>query len=142
MEVFLQEKKFVVTDRETQRPKLEPIPSFRAPNAELRLSEFNKAVTNLPNQKSVGPDGIPAEMIKSCPTVRQYLFSIIQSIWKEEKLPDSFALTRFIMIYNKKGSVDDPVMYRYIALLNHANKILSHIILMHLIGVCELHLKD
>ena len=124
-----------------QRSKLEPIPSFRAPNTELNVSEVNKAVTNLPNQKTVGPDGIPVETIKSCPAVRQYLFSIIQSIWKEEKLPDSFVLTRFIMIYNKKGSVDDPVMYRYIVLLNHAYKILSHIILIHLIGVCELHLK-
>ena len=138
---FLQEK-FAATEREAQRPEMEQIPSYRAPNAELTLSEFNKAVAKLPNHKAVGPDGIPAEVIKSCPAVRRCLFTIIQSIWKEEKLPDSFALARFTMIYQKKGSVDDPAMYRCIALLNHAYKILSHIILMRLTDVCELHLKD
>ena len=121
---------------------MESIPSYRAPNAEQTLSEFNKAVARLPNQKTVGPDGIPAEIIKSCPVVRNCLFTIVQAIWREEKLPDSFALTRFIIIYKKKGSVDDPAMYRCIALLNHAYKILSHIILMRLTDVCELYLKD
>ena len=117
------------------------IPTYRAPDSALTRLEFDSAVAKMPNFKAVGPDGIPAEVIKYCPSVKTVLFEIVQKMWEEEELPAGFAQARFVMLY-KKDSANDPGNYRCIALLNHAYKILSRIILMRLIGKREAHLQD
>ena len=81
------------------------------------------------NSKAAGPDGIPVEAIKYCPTVRKALFEIVHAMWHHESIPDGFVNANFVMIY-KKGNVNDPANYRCITLLNHAYKILSRIMLV------------
>ena len=75
-------------------------------------------------------------------TVKKALFKIIVSIWEQERLPKDFAQAKFTMLFKNKGSDDDPSKYRCIALLNHAYKILSRIIMLRLVQKSELHLQD
>ena len=93
------------------------------------------------NSKAAGPDGIPVEAIKYCPTVRKALYEIVHAMWHHESIPDGFVNANFVMIY-KKGNVNDPANYRCIALLNHVFKILSQIMLARLTVQCDGFLKD
>ena len=108
----------------------------------LNRAEFEAAVRKMGNFKATGPDDIPAELIKHCKDIKELLFYIVQRIWEEEQLPPGFALANFVMLYKNKGSSDDPSKYRCITLLNHAYKILSHIILKRLTAECENFLED
>ena len=134
--------KFKATPAECQRPEMPKIPDFRAAGAALTRQEFERAVATMPNHKAVGPDGIPAEAIKFCPAVKDSLFEIVQKIWELETLPQGFAQANFTMLYKNKGSSNDPSKYRCIALLNHAYKILSKIILARLVVQCGGSLQD
>ena len=50
--------------------------------------EIRKAIIQLKNRKSAGPDGIPAEALKADPTVSvEMLHSLFQKIWEEEDIP-------------------------------------------------------
>ena len=93
------------------------------------------------NNKAAGPDGIPAEAIKYCPQVKRALFEIINDMWTHEKIPDGFVKANFVMLY-KKGSTNDPANYRCIALLNHAFKTLSQIMLARMTAQCDGFLQD
>ena len=62
-------------------------------------------------------------------------------MWEQESIPDDFVNAKFVMLY-KKGSANDPANYRCIALLNHAFKILSHIMLARLTEQCDGFLQD
>ena len=46
------------------------------------------------------------------------------------------------MLFKNKGSREDPIRYRCIALLNHAYKVLSIILLGRMVGISEAFLKD
>ena len=138
---FLRDK-FKQTDQEVNRPEMDDIPSYRSPNSVLTRREFDTAVACMKNNKAVGPDGIPAEAIKYSSAVKDTLFEIVEAIWEQETLSEGFAQAKFVMIYKNKGSSNDPSNYRCIALLNHAYKILSRIILMRLTGNGENYLPD
>ena len=136
-------KKFEATKRERDvRPAMPEIPSFRSRDSALTRKEFEDAVTDMPNFKATGPDRIPAELIKYCPNIREVLFFIVERIWNEEKLPEGFAEANFVLLFKNKGSPNDPTKYRCIALLNHAYKILSKIILVRLTRQCGNFLDD
>ena len=113
---------------DTQRDLARTTPSIqkhRSPTSVLTRVKFDKSVNRMTNNKVVGPDRIPVEAVKYCPEVR---VEIINSIWTSEKIPVGFVTARFAMLY-KKQSVDDPVNYRCIVLLNHEFKVLSQIML-------------
>ena len=136
---FLSEK-FSATNMERTRRKVN-IPSYRSPDSRLKYKEFEIAIKRMANARAAGPDRIPVEAIKYCPTVRRALFEIVQAMWDQESIPDGFVDAKFVMLY-KKGKVNDPANYRCIALLNHAYKILSQIILARLSAQCDGFLKD
>ena len=132
--------KFDATERERSRPMWD-IPSWRSPNSNLTWKEFKEAIKRMSNSKAAGPDGIPVEAIKHCPTVQMDLFEIVDTMWRQEKIPIDFVTAKFVMLY-KKGSPNDPGNYRCIALLNHAYKILSQILLARLTAQCDSFLQD
>ena len=63
-------------------------------------------------------------------------------MWQEEVVPTSFVTAKFRMLFKGKGSNNNPSKYRCIALLNHAYKVLSLILLGRLVGSSEDFLKD
>ena len=48
------------------------------------------------NDKASGPDGIPAEVIKHCPEVREALFQITVMMWNAEVIPDGLVVAKFV----------------------------------------------
>ena len=80
---FLKQK-FSRTDREKNRPRMEPIPVERHEEDKLSRDEFDQAVLRLNSCKAAGPDGIPAEVYKHCPKVRDELFHLVKFIWDNE----------------------------------------------------------
>ena len=79
------------------------IPSFCGANAPLTRKAFDRAVSKMPNFRTVDPDGIAAEAINYCPAAKDALrlvFELVNTIWEEEKLPDGFTM-RNSLCYSK-----------------------------------------
>ena len=139
---FLKEK-FEATKEEVKvRPPLKPLPTERTPADKLCREEFEIAIKKLKVGKARGPDDIPAEVFKQCPAIKEELFHFINFIWDAEYLPKDLALGKFMMLWKRKGSTNDPSTYRCICLLNHAYKVLAHILLARLLNELEGNLQD
>ena len=95
---------------------------------ELKRCEFEEALKKLRNDKATGPDGIPIEVYKKCPKLKEELFQFTKFVWDNEAIPENLRVAKFVMIFKNKGSSKDPTKYRCIGLLNHGYKILTHII--------------
>ena len=96
---------------------------------DILLSEVTNAIQHLKNNKSPGPDEIPAELIKyadeSGAKVIQHLCN---RIWKTKKRwPADWKNSTFLTL-PKKGDVSKCKNNRTIALISHLSKILLHII--------------
>ena len=137
-EKFLSEK-FSATQAEHERSEMPPIPKTVDP---ITRQEFDQAIHRLKDGKAIGPDGVPAAVYKNCPLIKEELFKLLQFMWDEEVVPQSLATAKFKMLYKHKGSRNDPTRYRCLAMLNHAYKILSYIVLGRLLDPSKEFLKD
>ena len=94
----------------------------------LFILEVTNAIQHLKNNKSPGPDEIPAELIKyadeSGAKVIQHLCN---RIWKTKRWPADWKNSTFLTL-PKKGDVSECKNNRTIALISHLSKILLHII--------------
>ena len=133
------QNKFKPTEAEHGRPDMEELPKTTDP---ISKKEFDNAVKKLSKGKATGPDGVPVEVFKACPIIKDELFNLLQFMWNEEVVPTSFATARFRMLFKGKGSSNDPSNYRCIALLNHAYKVLSHILLGRLVSTSNGFLQE
>ena len=92
--------------------------------------------------KVVGPHRVPIEAYKHCPALREKLFELLSRIWDEEAVPTNFAAAaKFKMIYKNKGSTNDPKNIE-IGLLNYKYKVLSCVLLNHMLDSSEDFLQD
>ena len=137
-EKFLSQK-FSATEEEHQRPELPPLEKTWDP---ITRKEFDAAMKRLKTGKAIGPDGVPAAVFKNCPMIKDELFRLLQFMWNEEVVPQSMVTAKFTMLFKNKGSSDDPSKYRGLALLNHAYKVLSYILLGRLLSPSEGFLQD
>ena len=135
---FLSEK-FAATPEEHLRPDLPPLEKTWDP---LTRAEFDTAIKRLKTGKATGPDNIPAAVFKHCPLINDELFRLLRFMWDEEVVPQSMATAKFTMLFKHKGSKNDPSRYRCIALLNHAYKVLSYILLGRMLNPADGFLKD
>ncbi|CAM4708723.1 unnamed protein product [Leuciscus chuanchicus] len=95
-------------------------------------SELRQAIAGLKNNKSVGPDGIPAEVFKHGGyTLMRRLHLLIQNIWEHGTLPQDWKDANIVVIYKQKG--DRAVNSRGISLLSIAGKVLAKIMLSRLV---------
>ena len=138
---FLRDK-FAATQREREdRPEWSQLPP-RDPTNVITDAEFKAALGTMKKGKAVGPDKIPIEVFKASELAREMLLDLLQRIWKEEKVPESFGRAVFVMLFKHKGSTNDPSKYRCIGLLNHAYKMLSTILLGRLTKETGGYLQD
>ena len=97
------------------------------------LQEAELAVTNLKNHKSMGAEGITAEVWKhGGPTTTERLQELIIRIWEAEEVPQQWKDTKLISIFKKKGDRVVCRNHRGIALLSVAGKIFAKIMLIRL----------
>ena len=135
---FLTEK-FTSTPEEHLRPDLPPLEKTWDP---LTRAEFDVDIKRLKSGKATGPDGVLTTVFKNFPLIKDELFRLLRFIWGEEVVPKSLSTTKFTILFKHKGSSNDPSRYRCIALLNHAHRVLSYILLGRLLTPSEGFLQD
>ena len=72
-------KKFSVTQTETQIPDMPTLPNTQGVN-DLSLQEIRQDITKMKSNKACGPDGIPIEIFKGCPTCMTILTKLLHKI--------------------------------------------------------------
>ena len=94
-------------------------------------TEVRKAVGKLKNNKGVGIDGIPAELIKQGgEKLLERVGQLIDTIWSSEKIPDEW--TKAILVtMPKKGDLLNCANYRTISMIPHLSKVLLNICLLY-----------
>ena len=114
-----------------QIPQKPVITSLDLPST---IYEVSKAIKQTSSGKSPGMDGISAEIVKSTGLVAlEALHSLLTSIWEVEDVPKEFRKATFVSLFKNRGSKTDCGNYRGISLLSITRKILSRVILIHLI---------
>ena len=133
--------KFKATELEASRQKWE---SLGPPQKEdsLTFEEFQRAIKHMKKGKATGPDSIPAEVWKGSTLASNELFFFLRHVWDQECIPKTLVLCIFVMLYKRKGSRDDPEMYRALGLLNHSYKILSVCLLHRMMAETDWFLSD
>lgn len=98
------------------------------------FSELRQAISGLKNNKSAGPDGIPAEVFKHGGyTLTRRLHLLIQNIWEHGTLPQDWKDANIVVIYKQKGDRAVCGNSRGISLLSIAGKVLAKIMLSRLV---------
>ena len=98
------------------------------PVAEPTRTEVSDAISSLKNNRSPGPDEIPAELIKSGgEELISIMHEMIVKIWNTELLPDEWLVGSLIPLH-KKGDKLTCENYRGISLLNAAYKVYAKIL--------------
>jgi len=93
----------------------------------ITLEEVKIAFNSLKNWKALGPDNIPAELMKyGGKKMHMSILKICQKIWEEEQILEDLKKARIIPIH-KKGDKTECGNYRGISLLNSAYKVLSKV---------------
>ena len=116
-------------------PPMEP-PILPPANQELDIScepptraEVEKAIKSLKNNKSAGPDNIPAEVLKAdISTSVNMLHGLLIKIWDQEYIPSEWREGILVKLA-KKGDLSLCKNYRGIMFLSTAGKVLNRIIL-------------
>ena len=83
---------------------------------DFTLEEFNETLAKLRNNKTAGPDRIPAEMIKNSPEdVLTLILKLINKIKNTKQYPNLWALGYTTLIH-KDGDEENPDNYRAITI--------------------------
>lgn len=118
---------------DTLTPESPPAVSNRRPRRTITtepptLEEIQKAIRDLKYQKSPGPDDIAPELLKfGALVLAAPLKSIIDKVWRDGKIPDSWKEGVIITI-PKKGNLSECKNWRGITLLNTVIKLLAMLI--------------
>ena len=108
----------------------------------ILLNEVEHAVKKLKNNKGVGFDGIPGELLKNGgQELTKKMYEICNWIWTNEDIPRTWTKSVIITI-PKKGDIQDCSNYRTISLISHSSKILLLIILNRLRAQLHCHLSE
>ena len=102
--------------------------------------EIATAMKAMANQKAVGPDGLPAELLKlglqQDRTILLEFHRLTTIIWREGKVPQRWK-DAFITVLHKKGDKTECGNYRGISLVSHAGKVLLKFVARRLSAYCE-----
>lgn len=113
-------------------PRLSTIQSLDLPPS---FTEVHAAIRALKNNKSRGPNSIPAEILKHegylC---TRAIYRFISLVWQEECIPQQWKDANIITIYKNKGDKSVCGNSWGIALLSGAGKVLSKNMLHRLIN--------
>ena len=131
------------------RPTPEEPPDIPPAETELPINcgqpsfeEIRKAIKTLRNGKAAGPDGIPAEAMKSdIETTVKILHSLFSKIWEKEEVPAQWKEGLVIKL-PKKGDLRDCSNYRGIMLLSVPGKVLNRILLERMKEAVDPKLRD
>ena len=102
--------------------------------------ESATAMKAMANAKVVGPDGLPAELLKlglqQDRTILLELHRLTTLIWREGKVPQQWK-DAVITVLHKKGDKTECGNYRGISLVSHAGKVLFKVVARKLSAYCK-----
>ena len=102
--------------------------------------EIAIAMKAMVNEKAVGPDGLPAELLKfglqQDWTILLEFHRLTTLIWREGKLPQQWK-DAVITVIHRKGDKTAYRNYRGISLVSHAGKVLLKVVARRLSAYCE-----
>ena len=102
--------------------------------------EIATAMKAMANAKAVGPDGLPAELLKlglqQDRTILRELHRLTILIWRQGKVPQQWK-DAVITVLHKKGDKTECGNYRGISLVSHAGKVLLKVVARRLSAYCE-----
>ena len=115
-------------------------PVANAHGIEPTEEEIATAIKAMANAKVVGPDGLPAELLKlglqQDRTILLELHRLTTLIWREGKVPQQWK-DAVITVLHKKGDKTECGNYRDISLVSHAGKVLLKVVARRLSAYCE-----
>ncbi|KAG7298212.1 hypothetical protein JYU34_019023 [Plutella xylostella] len=128
-------------DRSADLEHIRSLPNY-ATVAEMdeppALSEVIDAITQQKNDKAVGIDNIPGELLKyGTEELHNHLWKLFVRMWNEEQVPGDFTVSQICALYKNKGDRSDCNSYRGISLLSTPGKIFARILLNRLVPVSE-----
>ena len=98
------------------------------------------AMKGMANAKAVGPDGLPAKLLKlglhQARTILLELHRLTILIWREGKVPQQWK-DAVITVLHKKGDKTECGNYRGISLVSLAGKVLLKVVARRLSAYCE-----
>ena len=104
------------------------------------LGETEEAIRGMANSKAVGPDDLPAEVIKLFLDGDQGLLydfhAIIVAVWQTGEVPQQWKDATIKVLF-KKGDMMECGNFRGISLVAHAGKVLLKIVATRLSHYCE-----
>ena len=105
-----------------------PIVSCNMPDIHIRTREVKKVLENLNINKSSGPDGIPARVLKiCCKALARPLRNLFFKSFKSGKFPSCWKIAN-VQPIPKKGEASNPGNYRPIAICSTLAKVMETII--------------
>ena len=120
--------------------KLPQHPVASALGIEPTEEEIATAMKAMANAKAVGPDGLPAELLKlglqQDRTILRELHRLTILLWRQGKVPQQWK-DAVITVLHKKGDKTECVNYRGISLVSHAGKVLLKVVARRLGAYCE-----
>ena len=121
-------QKFHIEIEEIVKTKLNNVERNVILDPDIDLNELKRSLLKLKNNKSPGPDGIPADMIKQSPErLIKLILKLINKIKHLYYYPENWAVGITSLLL-KDGNDEDPNNYRAITICNAMSKIFSIII--------------
>ena len=115
-------------------------PVANALGIEPTEEEIATAMKAMTNAKAVGPDGLPAELLKiglqQDRTIVRELHRLTILIWRQGKVPQQWK-DAVITVLHKKGDKTECGNYRGISLVSQAGKVLLKVVARRLSAYCE-----
>ena len=100
------------------------------------------AIKKMKNSKAAGPDGIPAEALKTdVETTADMLLPLFAKIWEQEEIPTDWKDGHIIKL-PKKGDLSSCENYRGITLLSVPGKVFNRILLERMRDAVDIRLRD
>ena len=95
-----------------------------------------------PKNKSAGPDGVPAHLLRHLPKhIQKQLYQAIIDVWKGRHIPTAWVRSRVVLIHKKKDP-HDPRNYKPIYVSTAIYNILTRLLLMCIPKAMTLGLLD
>lgn len=95
---------------------------------DILRNEIETGIRSLRNHKSAGMDGIVAEMVKAAGDQgTEVMLRICNKIWTTGNWPKDWRKSVYIPLH-KKGDKEDCKIYRTLALISHASKVMLKVI--------------
>jgi len=115
--------------------ELPTLPRIQSLDVPPSFSEVYAAIKELKNNKSPGPDCIPAELLKEGGYLcTRAINQFISLVWQQESIPQQWKDANLVTIYKNKGDRSICGNSRGISLLSAAGKVLAKVMLHRLVN--------